>query len=566
MGPVHRNLLPQEIASGPDSLHTGESLHAGDSGRVALGVALVAIAMFAITGGAIILDAVNALKGLGEAPNRLLINALLLNIALILLGWRLYRNMQSTVASHRHSEALARHQANTDPLTGCLNRRSLDQCVDSLIKQAALSGNVVAYLLLDLDGFKRINDFNGHSVGDAILAECSKRIKLQLPSQAVIARIGGDEFVCAIPFFADKPQAIDQLASRILEATASPINTPHSAVSTTISVGIAHSGMIRADGKAVDAQLLLQMADLAMYRAKKSGRNCALWFEDGMISAHYHRIKLEAAMREAIENSEFVPYYQPLIALKSKKLVGFEMLARWSSEEHGAIMPDIFIPLAEETALIAALSESLLDQALHDAREWDPSLMLSVNISPLQLQDDWFAQKLLKKLIEANFPPQRLDIEITESCLHGDLPTVRNQLFSLKNQGVKISLDDFGTGYSSLVQLQSLPFDHLKIDRSLVTDIAQKPNDAAVLRMVTTLGHDLGLTMTAEGIETQDVVDQLSQFGEFIGQGYLFGRPQNAEVTRQMLREQGLLIETNPAPVGNQTVAAPSAVKAERAA
>ena len=212
----------------------------------------------------------------------------------------------------------------------------------------------------------------------------------------------------------------------------------------------------------------------------------------------------------------------------------------------GIVGPDIFIPVAEEIGLIAALSEGLIRQALRDARGWHPRLTLSVNISPLQLRDPWFAQKLLKLLVEANFPPSRLEVEVTESCLHENIGLVRSLITGLKNQGVTVSLDDFGTGYSSLSQLRSLPFDRIKIDRSVVMSLLDDKDSATIIQSIISLGAGLGLPITAEGIESEAVLAQLRQYGKFKGQGYLYGMPEPADRTQAELAQLDLLLEAQP--------------------
>jgi EAL domain-containing protein (putative c-di-GMP-specific phosphodiesterase class I) len=207
----------------------------------------------------------------------------------------------------------------------------------------------------------------------------------------------------------------------------------------------------------------------------------------------------------------------------------------------GVISPDIFIPIAEEIGVIAELSESVIAQALRDARLWDPKLTMSVNISPVQLRDPWFAQKLLKLLLEANFPPNRLEIEVTESCLHENIGVVRSLITSLKNQGIQISLDDFGTGYSSLAQLRSLPFDRIKIDRSFVSNLTENADSATIVKAIAALGQGLGLPMTAEGIESKAVLEELQRMGKFKGQGYLYGHPETAAQTSKNLAAMDLL-------------------------
>lgn len=253
------------------------------------------------------------------------------------------------------------------------------------------------------------------------------------------------------------------------------------------------------------------------------------------------RSELESGIRRGIPAGEFVPYYEQQIDLKTGRLTGFEMLARWNSPTHGMVGPDIFIPVAEEIGVISELSERLIAQALSDAKSWDAKLTLSVNISPLQLRDPWFAQRLLKMLVESNFPASRLEIEITETCLHENIGVVRTLIASLKNQGIKVSLDDFGTGYSSLSQLRTLPFDHIKIDRSFVMNMQESSDSATIIDAITALGKGLGLPITAEGIETEAVLEKLRKYGRLKGQGYLYGRPEPAAATRKRLESMDLL-------------------------
>jgi EAL domain-containing protein (putative c-di-GMP-specific phosphodiesterase class I) len=247
------------------------------------------------------------------------------------------------------------------------------------------------------------------------------------------------------------------------------------------------------------------------------------------------RNALESSLRRGVTGGEFVPYYQQQIDIQSGKLVGFEMLARWISPEFGLVSPELFIPLAEEVGMIGDLSESLIRRALQDAKDWNDELTLSVNISPIQLRDPWFAQKLLRLLTEAGFPPHRFEIEITESCLHENIAVVRSIITSLKNQGIKISLDDFGTGYSSLAQLRALPFDRLKIDRSFVTELAQEGANAELVSAIVALGRGLGLPIVAEGIENGEALAVLQKLGDLKGQGYLYGRPEDAAATLERL-------------------------------
>ncbi len=518
------------------------SIDAADRDIIALGIAAAAIIMFMGTGGAILPQVFRSIAGLGEAPDTTLINALLLNIALIMFGWRRYRQLQTEIAERRTAEERARVLSETDPLTGCLNRRGLNDETMRLLEECSETGDVVVTMMIDLDNFKQVNDFHGHSVGDEILQECARRIQAQMPANAIFSRLGGDEFACAFRSKPDRRDAIECIAIAIVEEVAEAVTTNKVMVNVSASVGVAQSDMrcVCAEGE-TGAQTLLHMADIAMYHAKKQGRNCHFWFEEPMEEELRFRNTIEAGIRQGIANGEFVPYYEKQIDLQTGELTGFEALARWNSPSMGLVSPDVFIPIAEEIGAIGELSESVIARALEDARDWDSSLTLAVNISPIQLRDPWFAQKLLKLLLKANFPTERLEVEITESCLHENIGVVRTIVTSLKNQGIRIVLDDFGTGYSSLGQLRTLPFDRIKIDRTFVSNLMDSQDARTIVEGIAMLGKGLGLPVTAEGIETSEILDKLRAYPDFNGQGYLYGRPKSARETNQSLETHGLL-------------------------
>jgi diguanylate cyclase (GGDEF)-like protein len=547
------NEQPATASPADDKLRFG----AAERDIVALGIAAAAIIMFVGTGGAVVPQIVRSFSGIGLGPDKLLTNALLLNIALVIFGWRRYRQLTAEVRERRRAEHQARTLAETDPLTGCLNRRSVAPATDELIERCVRRGEHIAAIMIDLDNFKQINDCNGHGTGDTVLQHTARRVQELLPDCSLLARLGGDEFGCIVPFDAGHADRIEQLAASIIECVARPVQLDGATIEVTVSLGLVHCPLplTSADGIPL-AQSLLHKADIAMYQSKKQGRNRFFWYEPAMESELRFRSELEAGIRRGIPRGEFVPYYEQQIDLESGELVGFEMLARWNSPGLGLVSPEVFIPIAEEIGMISELSECVIRQALADALEWDPSLTLSVNISPLQLRDPWFAQKLLKLLVEANFPPHRLEIEITETCLHENVGIVRSLITSLKNQGIRISLDDFGTGYSSLTQLRTLPFDRIKIDRSFVTNLIDSPDSETIVQAITAMGEGLGLPITAEGIETREVLSRLQELGKFKGQGYLYGRPQPAEVTIKELAERDLLRRENaplPAAAAGET-------------
>lgn len=511
---------------------------------VALGIVTAAILLFVATGSAIGPSVVKSLLGQGPGPDRFLLNAFLLNVAIIIFGWSRYRQLCEEIRQRKRAEQRARHLAETDPLTGFLNRRSFHRAVDEMIRKAELQGRAVVLAMIDLDNFKQVNDYNGHNTGDRLLQECARRISGCLPHQALISRIGGDEFSVAIPFDLPRVDRIDRIAASLVEAIGQSASVNAINIEVTASIGLARSDFPPAHGDRPDARALLEMADVAMYHAKRQGRNSYYWFEAPMAAEMRFRNELEFGIRQGIPRGEFVPFYEQQIDLHTGELTGFEMLARWNSPQFGIVAPDIFIPIAEEIGAIADLSECVIAQALDDAKGWDSRLTLSVNISPLQLRDPWFAQKLLKLLLEASFPPHRLEIEITESCLHQNLAQVRTLITSLKNQGIKVSLDDFGTGYSSLALLRSLPFDRIKIDRSFVSSLTDNKDSAAIVHAIAMLGKGLDMPVTAEGIETSEVLSHLQQYDQIKGQGYLYGRPRPAAQLAEWLEGMELVADS----------------------
>ena len=525
-------------APGNETAVSGEPLGRAQRDVVALGIAVAAIILFVGIAGQVMPQVVRSWLGLAHPPDVMLTNALLLNIALVIFGWRRYEELRREVGVRREAEEKARVLAETDPLTGCRNRRGITLAIGQMLRDAAQRGDEVALFLIDLDNFKAINDRCGHSAGDKVLVETAQRIQRLVPRDGICARMGGDEFACAFPVTTGDRAHADRIAADFLGAISSPITIGDMTIDVTVSVGLASSRQPGTVTGVPDAEMLIHWADIAMYHAKRHGRDRHAWFEPQMESDVRFRHALETGLRRGIAAGEFVPYYEQQIDIQTGKLVGFEMLARWQSPDFGLVTPEMFIPLAEEIGVIGELSENLIRQALQDAKSWDEELTLSVNISPIQLRDPWFAQKLLRLLTEAGFPPYRFEIEITESCLHENIAVVRAIITSLKNQGIKISLDDFGTGYSSLAQLRALPFDRLKIDRSFVTELASEGANSQLVSAIVALGRGLGLPIVAEGIENSEALTVLQQLGDLKGQGYHYGRPEDAEATLQRLIRQ----------------------------
>ncbi len=398
--------------------------------RWTLGICVCAILLFVGLSIAVISGALDH-RYFGGAPvQRPLVVALLINAALVIFGWRRHRAVQVEMDGRSAAEERARMLASRDPLTGFLNRRALSEAGAALLRAASRREQAVAMLIVDLDHFKMVNDMHGHATGDAVLRSAAAEIAAVMPAAALTARFGGDAFACAFVFDARDPSTVEHVASRVIAALTRPIEIDDLRIHMTSSIGVARSDF---DGGGIDT--LLRAADIAMYCAKKSGRGGFTWFNRAMEHALIDRNDIENGLRLAIPAGQIVPFFEPQIELATGRLCGFEVLARWVHPTQGTIPPDRFIPVAEESGLIAELSLSIMRQAFAAARDWDPGLMLSVNISPCQLRDAWLAQKIIKATVEGGFAPNRLEIEITESALFDNLALAQSIVGSLKNQG-----------------------------------------------------------------------------------------------------------------------------------
>ena len=500
------------------------------------GIVVAAILLFIGTGGNVMQAVVRALIGIGGGPDRVLATALVLNIALILFGWRRYNDLNREIRERTEAEQRARYLADTDPLTGFLNRRALLVSGQRMIAEAAADKRDVALFLLDLDHFKTVNDIHGHAAGDRVLQVAAERIAAVLPPSATKARLGGDEFVAMIAFDPAARSDIDALAAELVAALDNKIMHDAQPIRIGASLGIA-----LASDASVSMETMVRQADIAMYHGKDEGRNRHVWFEQGMEMAVQVRNQIETGIRDGMPRGEFVPHFEPQVDIASGRLVGFEMLMRWESPGYGLIPPERFIPVAEESGLIGELSLRVIRDAMEIAKRWDPSIILAVNIAPQQLKDPWFSQKLTKLLVETGFPAAQLEVEITESSLFENLPLVRSIVTSLKNQGVSLSLDDFGTGYSSLSHLRALPFDRIKIDRSFVAAMRGSPDAQAIVLAIVRLGESLAMPITAEGVEDEATAIELTRLGCAKGQGWYFGRAASAADTDRLLADRGLL-------------------------
>ncbi len=500
------------------------------------GILVAAIILFVGNATTVARSVIATLSGLGSDTDQALYVALILNVAIILFGWRRYTELAGEVEERTVAEERAHGLALRDPLTGFHNRRSIADTGADLLTQTQARGKELAVIMIDLDHFKTVNDLHGHAIGDALLRSVAAEIAKLVPPRALTARLGGDEFACAFPYDSANPETVSRVTELLVSRLAQPFDADGIYAHISASAGIATSDH---DCSSVDA--VMRRADIAMYVAKGQGRNRFVWFDTAMELELHARNELEGQMRFGIPKGEFVPYFEQQIDLNTGKLQGFEVLARWNHPKKGLILPDIFIPIAEETGMIGDLSMSIIEQALLEARDWDPSLSISVNISPTQLRDPWLPQKIVKLLTETAFPAARLEIEITESALFDNLALAQSIVGSLKNQGIRLALDDFGTGYSSLAHLRALPFDRIKIDKSFILSLNDNIESNAIVNAIARLGENLNMPVTAEGIEDAGIQERLRQLGCHKGQGWFYGKPTSIAATRVLLAERNLL-------------------------
>lgn len=423
------------------------------------------------------------------------------------------------ITERRRTEARISYMAHHDALTDLPNRVLFHKCLQSALEEHALNSESVAILYLDLDQFKQVNDTLGHPAGDELLRRVASRLQTCIRKGDMVVRLGGDEFAI-LQTGAEQPSSAMTLSERVVKELGRPHNIEgHRVVAgTSVGIAVASPGLTAAD-------MLIKSADIALYRAKAEGRGRFLLFETEMDTQLRARRAVEADLREALGRGEFEVFYQPLFNLKKESICGFEALLRWRHPERGMISPAVFIPIAEELGLIVALGAWVLYQACSDAVTWPGALKVAVNLSPVQFQNVGLVATVQQALLDSNLPPSRLELEITESALLQDSQTVLAMLHELGDLGLRIALDDFGTGYSSLSYLRSFPFSKLKIDQSFIKDIAFRPDCEAIVRSVTSLATTLGMTTTAEGVETDEQLERLRQVGCTEVQGFLFDRP-----------------------------------------
>jgi diguanylate cyclase (GGDEF)-like protein/PAS domain S-box-containing protein len=424
------------------------------------------------------------------------------------------------ITERAHADARIAYMAHHDALTGLANRALFSERIEDACARQRRRGETFAVFMLDLDGFKDVNDSFGHSAGDALLKEMSLRLKSSVRETDVLARLGGDEFAIIQAGEEDQRAGALALASRILEVIGQPVELAGSKVNVGTSIGIA---LAPEDG--VEPEELLKKADLALYRTKSEGRNGFNFFRPEMTVEADARYRLRNEIRDAIAGEEFELHYQPVFDVKSREACGVEALIRWRHPVKGLLSPDTFIPLAEESGLIVALGEWILERACKDAASWPSHIKVAVNLSAVQFRKGGLFEVILYALVDSGLAPERLELEITESVLLENEADYRAMLQQLKQIGVSIVLDDFGQGYSSLGYLTRFPVDKIKIDKAFTQGLSKRVECTAVIASVLTLARGLDIVTTAEGVETEEQLDLLRAAGVDFVQGYLLGRP-----------------------------------------
>ncbi|MDN3568532.1 EAL domain-containing protein [Paeniroseomonas aquatica] len=435
------------------------------------------------------------------------------------------------MTERRRAEAQVEHMARHDALTGLANRTLLRGRLEEALARAS-RGESFAVLYLDLDRFKAVNDTLGHPVGDELLRAVTARLRASIREVDTAARLGGDEFA-VVQASLHQPQDATVLARRLIEELSRPYEIQGQQLVVGTSIGIA---LAPEDGASAD--VLLKHADLALYRAKSEGRGTWRFFEREMDAQMQARRRLELDLRRALAEQEFQLLFQPLVHVGSRRIIGFEALVRWHHPERGLISPAEFIPLAEETGLIMPLGEWVLHTACREAASWPEQVSVAVNVSAVQFRSPLLVDAVAAALRASGLPGSRLEIEVTESIMLQDNVATLAILHRLHGLGVRISMDDFGTGYSSLSYLRSFPFDKIKIDQSFVRDLDKQGDARAIVSAISGLGRSLGMSTTAEGVETQEQFEQLRADGCLEAQGYLFGRPMPARDASALLRHQ----------------------------
>jgi diguanylate cyclase (GGDEF)-like protein len=442
--------------------------------------------------------------------------AALFGAGLLALSWRFTLLQRREVARRIRAEHVARELARQDTLTGLPNRRRFNEEMNAAIAAPPRTDGTHAVFILDLNDFKRVNDVYGHGTGDEVLIEVARRLQRAVRDGDLVVRLGGDEFAILARQLAGAEDATT-IAQRVINELDAPITVGATRQKVGVGIGIALFPQDAATGSE-----LLRKADIALYRAKTVSGSAIYYFAPEMDATVRDRELIQRELSAAIANRTVRPYFQPLVDLRTKRIVGFEALARWTHPTLGDIAPDRFIPIAESCGLMNELTDCLLSDAVNAASTWPEDVTLAFNISPSQLKDHTLALRILATLAKSGLSPHRLEIEITESALVDNLEGAQRVLGELRTTGVRIALDDFGTGYSSLYHLRNLKIDKVKIERMFVQDMESDPEAATMVRALLGFGHGLGLTVTAEGVLNSLQAKALTDEGCDQGQGYLY--------------------------------------------
>jgi diguanylate cyclase (GGDEF)-like protein len=416
-----------------------------------------------------------------------------------------------------------------DPVTELPNRVLFQQRAAEIFAEPALDGTLLAVQYLDLDGFKAVNDTLGHHIGDELLKQVGHRLRTCVNESDLLARLGGDEFA-VLQRSANRKRDAQRLASQLISAIDQPFELNGHSVTVRISVGVAIN--LQREG---DWDGLMRQADLALYQSKSDGGGTYRMFDPEMLKRAVARRSVEQDLRQADLDSDFELFYQPIVSLKTSELVGGEALIRWNHPTRGLVSPAEFIPIAEQCGLMDRIGDWVIKRACGDAVRWPAHMVLAVNLSPMQFKRSGFALSVVRILKETGLLPHRLEFEITETALLNDANTARVILRQFKDIGIRIALDDFGTGYSSLSHLRTFPIDTIKIDRSFVREFGLAPDATAIIGAVLRLARDLGMTTTAEGIETPEQLARLAAFGCDRAQGFHLGKPQKRSEFEKLL-------------------------------
>lgn len=438
---------------------------------------------------------------------------LLSGLILLFTLWRAYAKLHLLA---EHLRFVAEH----DGLTGLVNRKCFHDQLEPALTRAGQQGSNVAVICLDLDGFKEVNDTYGHPIGDALLVEVAARLQKSSCEGDVVARLGGDEFA-VLQTNVGGAEECRAVAARLIVSLTQPFYPGTSEVNISASGGIAIAPF---HGSGADD--LMKNADMALYRAKSDGSGSVQIFETELAHEAGGRLILRSELRRALEQEHLELYFQPIVDQRGLFVTGFEALLRWKHPVRGMISPAEFIPIAEKDGLIGTLGEWVLRQACLHATAWPSDLSVAVNLSPVQFKDGNLLDMVRRVLGQTGLSPARLELEITEAVLLHNTFVTLNTLHELRAMGIRISMDDFGTGYSSLSYLTRFPFDTIKIDQSFVRELSSRPECIKIVRSVAALGASLGMTVTAEGVETPEQLEHIRSAGCHKVQGYLFGRAQ----------------------------------------